>query len=192
MKCWSRRTNTWIWRSTPSPKYLMSRNFKFTKHRKGKFEVNNKEKLTWNAPWDRHEERKGRLQVGTLMTSSESGMREIKKDLKYTSNTSISRTCKLSARIRVKIHFKTSDDWLKGYKRSRYTPCGMCWEMRVWKALGWLTLACYSVDTCVLGEEIAEDRTAHWWASLYLLPPQCFFFNIITSGRMRIGWGELY
>jgi hypothetical protein len=60
------------------------------------------------------------------MTSSESGVRKIKKDLKYTSNTSASRTFKISGKIGVKIHFKTSDEWLKSYKRNRYTPCRIC------------------------------------------------------------------
>jgi hypothetical protein len=64
---------------------------------KGKSEVNKKERLTVKCSVG-ETERTERLEARTLMTSSESGMRKIKKDLKFNSNTSTSRTCKLSGK----------------------------------------------------------------------------------------------
>lgn len=64
---------------------------------KGKVEMNKKERLTVKCSVEQTE-RKERLVARTLMTSSESGMRNIKKDLKFNSNTSTSRTCKLSGK----------------------------------------------------------------------------------------------
>jgi hypothetical protein len=64
---------------------------------KGKAEINKKVKLTVKCSVGQTE-RKERLEARTLMTSSESGMRNIKKDMKFSSNTSTSRTCKLGGK----------------------------------------------------------------------------------------------